>query len=374
MLQALQNHKRELLNSGRDLIDLSMINPDVPPARVLVDRLTEAVVRPMQQRYAVSRGIRKLREAFSQKYAQAFNVHLDPETAVCVTMGAKDAFLYALMCLNRKSKCALVAAPAYPAHISALNLAGYSIKYFQMGAKQTETLENLEVALQESAADVVVFNFPNNPTGQTVSADFWTAVVRLAQQQGTFVINDFVYGEMGFTSSNCPSLLAAPDASQCAAEIYSMSKAYSVPGWRVGALLGNTELVARLAQTKAQVDYGIFLPIQNVAAFALTCDMDLVKPITEVYQRRAQTLSTGLAQLGFEVTQPKAGCSVWARMPKNARQADASELAMQVLNENGLAILPGAAFGPDYQQNLRFALVCDEERLRKVVEIISKYC
>lgn len=371
-LGELQNLKQNIINSGGELFDVAMINPDLPPQRVLLDKLVEASLKPQNHRYSVSRGIRRLRDAFAQKYQNRFGAALDSETEICVTMGTKDAVLDALISLARPGRHVLMGAPTYPAHLSAARLAGLETCFFEISEDEGSMLASISQRLKEAPICALVLNFPNNPTGVTVGADFYAKLARLLEGTEIFVLNDFVYGEMGFKAEPC-SLLAEPKLRRQGAEVYSLSKAYSVPGWRVAALCGSARLVRQVTRLKAHVDYGIFLPIQAASAYALSTKDDLVKPLTAQYNNRCNTLASGLARLGWAVSHPQAGTCVWGRPPTGLAGRGSLDLAKRLLVETGVLAMPGTLFGESFNEYLRFAAVIPEERIRQALERLGRF-
>lgn len=371
-LLELQALKREVVRAGRELFDLSMINPDLPPPRVMIDKLVEASLKPFNHRYAVSRGIPRLREAFAHKYANRFSTQLDSESEICVTMGTKDAVLDSMVSLARPGESVLLGAPTYPAHLSAARLAGLRADVFAISTDESAMLGSIAAKLQERPFKLIVLNFPNNPTGLSVSQTFYSELLQLTERHGTFVLNDFVYGEMGF-SEGVPSLLSACQTRRGCAEVYSLSKAYSVPGWRVAALSGSQRLVHQVTRLKAHVDYGIFLPIQAAAAFALSAKEDLVKPLTSQYNNRCRTLATGLRRLGWEVAAPTAGACVWGKMPHKLQAGGSRAFALDLLRESGILAMPGILFGTEFDRYIRFAVVLSEERIRQMLENLATW-
>ncbi len=365
-LKKLNQLKLSKISAGEDVIDLSMINPDIEPPRYLLDRLVESSLHLDRHRYAVSRGIRKLREAFAYKYSKKFNVHINAEREICATMGSKDGLLHCLTCLNKGLELrALVGAPTYSAYISALNLGNYQYDFFHISGNEAAMLREIDEKTRAKHYTVVLLNFPNNPTGVAVSAEFYQELHKLASERGFFVVNDFVYGEMMFDRTSAVSLLEGDPAFEHSAEIYSLSKAYSVPGWRVAAVLGNQDLVKRLSALKAHIDYGIFLPTQDAAAIALTTS-GLSDGIVDHYRRRCRTLVKGLRSLGWEIHMPAAGAFVWAKAP-----IDGDELVYDLLSQYGVMLLPGSCFGDEYKNYVRFALVADEEKLQRVIDSLA---
>lgn len=385
-MKVLKSRQHEMLLEGREVIDLSMVNPDLPPPRPVLDRLLEYVTKTSTHRYAVSRGVRRLREAFAEKY-QSFGVSLDPEKNVCVCLGSKDATYHALRTLVKTGESVIVCAPAYPAHLSAIRLVG-AIPYLWEAPDSIESaVASLGGLLEKTRASLVLLNFPSNPTGKIVTAEWLKGIVAEARKHKAYVVNDFVYGEMCFSGNKAPSLLAAtPNDLTGVLEVYSLSKAYNVPGWRVGALSGDENVVKEVARQKSIADYGVFLPLQYAAALALTAKEDLVRSTVTQYDRRSRILIKGLRSLGWNVLEPEAGASVWAEIPLEIREKAISCYPMTHLSENhsvsmkvarllleeaGVLSTPGAVFGDPFDTYLRFALVVPEERMRDVLEALS---
>lgn len=363
----------EVLLEGKDFLDLSMINPDLAPSRLLLDKLSEANAKAASHRYAVSRGIAKLRSAFSIKYNQAFGVSLDAEREICVTLGTKDAFNFTLRCvaevfqLPRRS--VLVGKPTYPPHLFAANFQGFESDFFEIKSDQQAMLNEIEHKAKSCPFGILILNFPNNPSGISVDVNFYRALYDLATRYNFFVINDFVYGEMGFRSEPVVSLLSVANFRERACETYSLSKAYNVPGWRVAALMGQAQVINKLSKLKANLDYGLFLAIQQAAAFALTCKEDLVRNSVLNYNRRCQVFTQGLEKQGWQVQFPNAGVCVWARMgPElSAKLKDSSKsyaYSKLLLSSKRVLGVPGLNYGPEFDAYMRFAMVLSEDKLR----------
>lgn len=377
-MEDLHRLKMEILSSGRSLFDLSMINPDISPPRFIVDKLLEAGVKLSNHRYSVSRGIRRLRQAFAHKYESAFGVSVNPETEITVTMGTKDALVNALMCIAAPGERILLGRPSYPAHLSACHMPGLQADFFEINPDPRVMIAEIAEKLGSGGFKAVLINFPNNPTGITVDEDFYGELAALASRHRVFVINDFVYGEMGFDGKRQTSLLRGRLAPGLLLESYSLSKAYGVPGWRVGAVLGSDDVIASLARVKSHIDYGIFLPLQIAASAALCAGSELVSPAVHEYQNRAQILVRGLSRLGWQADMPQAGASVWAAMPpelvseENGRDPSFN-LAWRMLSEQSILPGPGTLFGPQYSRFLRFALVLSPERLYEVLKRLESF-
>ncbi|MFN4896883.1 MAG: pyridoxal phosphate-dependent aminotransferase [Pseudomonadota bacterium] len=361
---------------GLPVWDLSMVNPDLSPPRAVLDRLLESVTKTSTHRYAVSRGVRRLREAFSIKYSARFGQQLDPETQVCVCLGSKDATFHALRALLEPGDAVIVPTPAYPAHLSAVSLASGRCVPWVAAENPLQAADELSALIESSAAKVVLLNFPSNPAGSVITREWWLEIGRVCAKHSVTIVNDFVYGEMCFSGEAAESALCVREVGAQCAEVYSLSKAYNVPGWRVGALVGDRDIVEGVARLKSQADYGLFLPLQYAAAQALVSTDDLVAPTVKAYYRRLRVLDSGLADIGWQSVFPGAGACLWTRFPDDfAAHHEGSEyrsvnVARHLLTEAGVVVTPGAVFGPQWDGWVRFAVVTSEERLRDVVTAI----
>lgn len=373
-IASLQTEKLKIIEAGESFIDLSMINPDIPPSRYLLDRLFEATHQPVNHRYAVARGIRKLRKAVSQKYAHAFGATLHPETDICMTMGAKDATLHLLQVLWEKDAKILIPDPCYPAHRAAALLNDYKIETYELSRNEEELFQRIGAKLSGGNYRVLLCNFPHNPTGISVSKEFYRKLNEALKDTDTYLVNDFVYGDMPLYGSD-PVSVFSPDNMDFnrVLEIYSMSKAYGVPGWRVGAVSGDAQVVKILSQLKAYVDYGIFLPLQYAAAAALSSDKDIISETLSIYRSRADVLINGLRSLDWDVTHPDGGISIWARIPDSVRVTDSVQFCKKLLQNHRVLLMPGKLFGKRYGRFIRFALVRSEEELSNVIDQISEF-
>ncbi len=375
-LEGLRQLQHKLALDGAPVWDLSMVNPDLAPPRMLLDRLLESVTKTANHRYAVSRGVRRLREAFGQKYLTRFSQQLDPDAQVCVCLGSKDATFHALRVLVQPGDAVVVLTPTYPAHLSAVALTGGRSVAWQAVNEPTQAASELSQLLASSQAKVLLLNLPSNPAGEIVSREWWYEVGRVCARHAVTIVNDFVYGEMCFSGDAAESALWAILSGARCVEVYSLSKAYNVPGWRVGALVGDREVVAAVARLKSQADYGLFLPLQYAASQALTASDNLVASTVHAYQRRLRVLSNGLQELGWHITQPRAGACLWVQYPERLREirGDSSfqsvNVARHLLIEAGVVASPGAIFGSSCDKWLRFAVVLNEERLRDVVNAL----
>jgi alanine-synthesizing transaminase len=361
-----------LIERGRRIFDLSMINPDIVPPQILLDRLTEAVLKTHHHRYCTSRGIRKLLEAFAYKYSKAFQVELDPGRQLCVTAGAKDGFFAVLQCLQTGYERILLPSPCYPVFEFAANLKGYSVEYYDAARLcdgDLSELVNLLVANDKPA--VLVLNSPNNPLGRIIPLTALKQIYQHAMQCGAFCINDFTYGEMCFSKHQASSLLAVAGPSYAnAIELYSMSKAYSVPGWHIAAVSGDDSVISSLVRYKSFRDYGLFLPLQ-LAASAGLLESNIVQPIREQYEARATLLHSGLRSLGWAGAVPEAGCSYWAELPEDC--SDAEEFLLGLLETEGVYLSPGIQYGMRFRNHVRIALVQQPDVLMEVVSRIRTF-
>jgi alanine-synthesizing transaminase len=356
---------------GEDVVDLGMGNPDLPTPEPIVNKLIEAVRNPRNHRYSASRGIPKLREAFSKLYARRWAVELDPEAEVVVTIGAKEGLSHLVMTLLAPGDLALVPEPAYPIHTHSIIIAGGRLRRLPaLGVD--DLLDKLYVAVKAEPPKLLILSFPNNPTGMCVDMKFFEELVNLAQQYGIFIVHDFAYADIVFDGYRAPSILQVNGAKDVAVEIFSMSKSYSMAGWRVGFCAGNAEVIAALTRVKSYLDYGIFQPIQIASIIALNeCD-EYVTRIAAEYQKRRDTLVDSLARAGWQVEKPRATMFVWAQIPERFRHMGSLEFAKLVLAEAKVGVSPGVGFGESGDEYVRFALVENEQRIRQAARGIKR--
>jgi alanine-synthesizing transaminase len=360
--------KLELRRAGEDVVDLGFGNPDLPSPDLAVEKLAEAARKPRNHRYSASRGIPNLRGAVCELYRRRFGVELDPETEAIATIGAKEGLAHLLWVLVEPGDVALVPEPSYPIHLFAPVLAGASVAQVAMGPDE-DVLANLADAYERSRPRprVVVLSFPHNPTTTTVDADFWQDVVDFARVRGLVLVHDFAYADVAFDGYRPPSILEAAGAREVAVELYSMTKGYSMPGWRVGFVVGNAAVIAALARLKSYLDYGTFQPIQIAAVVALREADDHVAEVCDTYRSRRDALCTGLDRIGWPVTRPRATMFLWAPIPEAHRDLGSYEFALRLLREAKVSVSPGAGFGPGGEGFVRFALVENEHRIGQAV-------
>jgi alanine-synthesizing transaminase len=360
--------KLELRRGGEDVIDLGFGNPDLPSPPLAVEKLVEAATKPRNHRYSASRGIPNLRAAICEVYARRFGVELDPEREAIATIGAKEGLSHLLWLLVEPGDVALVPSPSYPIHLFAPVLAGASVAQVTMGPDE-DVLANLAEAYERSRPRprIVILSFPHNPTTTIVTPRFWQRIVDFARERDVFLVHDFAYADIAFDGYEPPSLLAAEGAREVAVELYSMTKGYSMAGWRVGFALGHAETIAALGRLKSYLDYGTFQPIQIAAIVALREADDYVASVREEYRSRRDALRNGLLRIGWPVATPPATMFMWAPIPHPYRELGSHEFALRLLKDARVSVSPGAGFGPGGDGFVRFALVENEQRIAQAV-------
>jgi len=359
--------------AGVDIIDLGFGNPDLPSPDVAVDKLAEAARNPRNHRYSATRGIPRLRLAISDLYRRRFDVHLDPDAEVCVTIGAKEGFSHLMWVLLGPGDTALVPSPSYPIHIWGPILAGAGVHYVRLGPDQ-DFFANLEAAWEQAwpRPRVVVMSFPHNPTGQCVDLEFMARMVEFARTHDVLLVHDFAYADVGFDGYRPPSLLQVPGAKDVAVEIYSLTKSFSMAGWRVGFMLGNPEVVGALARLKSYLDYGTFQPIQIASIVAMNEAPDYPAEICSVYESRRDALIDGLARIGWHIPKPEGTMFVWAPIPPEYEELKSLEFAKLLVKEAHVAVSPGVGFGPGGEGFVRFALIENEQRVQQAIRGIKR--
>ena len=359
--------------AGEDVIDLGFGNPDLPSPPTAVDKLCEAVRNPRNHRYSASRGIPKLRQAVADLYARRFGVELDPETEAITTIGAKEGFSHLMWVLLQPGDAALVPSPSYPIHIWGPLFAGADVREIPVGTGE-DFFENVKQSYRFSwpRPRVIVLAFPHNPTTTCVDLDFMQRMVDFALENEVLLVHDNAYAELGFDGFQPPSILHAAGAKQCAVELYSMTKAFSMAGWRMAYLVGNTEVVQALAKLKSYLDYGAFQPIQIAATVTLNEDPDHPERARAIYQSRRDALCDGLARIGWEVEPPRGTMFVWAPIPEPYRELGSLEFASMLVKEAKVATSPGIGFGPGGDGHVRFALIENEQRIGQGVRNLRR--
>jgi len=360
--------------AGEDIIDLGMGNPDLATPSVIVDKLQSAAADPRNHRYSASRGITGLRKAVCDMYRRRYNVDLDPDTEAIVTIGAKEGLSHLFLATIGPGDLVFVPSPAYPIHAYGVIIAMGDLMNVPLSGDGDELLDNLYRAVRSTwpRPKMLILNYPHNPTTQTESLEFFVNVVEFAKEHNLLVVHDLAYADLCFDGYEAPSFLQAPGAKDVGVEFYSMSKGYSMPGWRVGFCLGNSRMIRALARLKSYLDYGIFQPIQIAAAVGLNSDDDLVDTARETYQSRRDILCNGLARIGWKFPKPKATMFVWAKIPEPFEKMGSVEFAKLLLKDAKVAVSPGIGFGYEGEGYVRFALVENNHRIKQALRGIRK--
>ena len=359
--------------AGEDVIDLGFGNPDLPSPPTAVDKLCEAVRNPRNHRYSASRGIPKLRQAVADLYTRRFGVQLDPETEAITTIGAKEGFSHLMWVLLQPGDAALVPSPSYPIHIWGPLFAGADVREIPVGTGE-DFFENVKQSYRFSwpRPRVIVLSFPHNPTTTCVDLAFMQRMVDFALENEVLLVHDNAYAELGFDGFRPPSILQADGAKRCAVELYSMTKAFSMAGWRMAYLVGKPEVVQALAKLKSYLDYGAFQPIQIAATVTLNEDPGHPQRAQAIYQSRRDALCDGLARIGWEVEPPRGTMFVWAPIPEPYRDLGSVEFASMLVREAKVATSPGIGFGPGGDGHVRFALIENEQRIGQGVRNLRR--
>ncbi len=375
--------KTEARHRGEDIIDLGMGNPDLPTPDPIVDKLTEAARNPRNHRYSASRGIPNLRVEISRWYARRYNVEIDPETEAIATIGAKEGFSHLVLALVEPGDKVIVPDPSYPIHSFAATIASCELIKLPVvenpdwgtdaaPQRMLDALRRLDYPRTQQPK-LLVLSFPHNPTTVCVEKEFFEEVVDIARDRGYLIIHDLAYADLTFDGYKAPSILQAPGAKEVAVEMFSMSKSYSMAGWRMGFCVGNRQAVAALTRIKSYLDYGMFQPIQIAGIIALRdCD-HLVPEIVEVYRKRRDALIKGLSSAGWRVPSPKGTMFVWAKVPEQFTRVGSLEFAKLLIENARVAVSPGIGFGERGENYVRFALVENEQRIAQAVRGIKSF-
>jgi len=359
--------------AGRDVIDLGMGNPDGATPQHIVDKLTETVRNPKTHRYSTSRGIPGLRRALAGYYERRFGVRLDPEREICVTLGSKEGLANLAQAITAPGDTILVPNPSYPIHAFGFIIAGASIRHIPIGPG-VDFMREIARATQHSVPPptAIVLNFPSNPTAQVVDRAFYEEIVAFARRHEIWLLSDIAYSEI-FFGDPPPSILEVEGGRDVAVEFSSLSKTYSMPGWRIGFAAGNHHLIKALTRIKSYLDYGAFTPIQVAATAALNGPQDCVADIRAHYRARRDVLIDGLAAAGWPVPSPPATMFAWAPLPPPFREMGSLDFAKLLLEEANVAVSPGVGFGEHGDGFVRLALVENRHRLRQAVRNIKTF-
>ena len=358
---------------GEDIIDMSMGNPDGPTPAHIVEKLVEVARKEHTHGYSVSKGIPRLRKAITGWYKNRYGVDLDPDKEAIVTIGSKEGLAHLMLATLDRGDTVLVPNPSYPIHIYGAIIAGADIRSVRMTG-EVDFFEELERAIRESLPrpKMMILGFPSNPTAQCVDLHFFERVVALAKEHDILVVHDLAYADIGFDGYKAPSIMQVPGARDVAVEFFTLSKSYNMAGWRIGFMVGNSELVNVLARIKSYHDYGTFTPIQVASVIALEGPQECVEEVRLKYQRRRDVLAKGLIEAGWPIDIPKASMYIWARIPADYQAMGSLEFAKKLLIEAKVAVSPGIGFGDYGDTHVRFALIENEHRIRQAVRGIKE--
>ena len=360
--------------AGRDIIDLGMGNPDLPPPQHIIDKLCEVAQKPNAHGYSASSGIPGIRRAQANYYGRRFNVDLDPETEVVMTMGSKEGLASLATAITAPGDVVLAPNPSYPIHTFGFIIAGATIRSVPTTPDE-RYWESLDRAMKYSVPrpSVLIVNYPGNPTAETVDLAFYERLVAWAKEHKVWVLSDLAYSELYFDGNPTRSILEVPGAKDVAVEFTSMSKTFSMAGWRVGFAVGNKTLITALKRVKSYLDYGAFTPIQAAACAALNGPQDIVQKNRELYQKRRDVMVGAFGRAGWEIPSPKASMFAWAPLPPALKEMGSLEFSKRLLTEAEVAVAPGVGYGEDGEGFVRIAMVENEQRLRQAARNIRRF-
>ena len=365
--------KANARRSGEDIIDLGMGNPDIPTPEAVVEKLKEAADNPRNHRYSASKGVPKLRRAICDLYERAWDVTLDPDTEAIATIGAKEGLAHLAWVLLEPGDSVLVPEPTYPIHTYAMILAGANLTTVPL-ALESDFFTDLVAAYERSEPKprVVLCSFPHNPTTAVVGLEFFERLVEFAKARDVMVVHDLAYADLVFDAERAPSFMQVPGAKDVGVEFFSMSKSYSMPGWRLAFAVGNPEMIGALTKLKSYLDYGVFQPIQIAGIIALNECTEVPKQIREIYRVRRDVLCDGLERIGWPIARPPATMFAWGEIPEAFSAMGSLEFAKFLVAEAKVAVSPGVGFGKAGDPFIRFALVENEQRIRQGLRGIKR--
>jgi alanine-synthesizing transaminase len=355
---------------GEDIVDFGMGNPDMATPKHIVDKLIAAVSDPKNHRYSVSRGIDRLRGAMADWYKRRYDVDLDPNSEVVATIGSKEGISHLSLAITAPGDVVMVPDPCYPIHFYSAVIANADVRSIPLVDDEDEFLERVERAVKGMwpRPKVLMLNYPNNPTTKVVDISFFEKVVALAKEYEFYVVHDLAYADLVFDGYKAPSFLQVPGAKDVGVEIFTLSKSYNMPGWRVGFVAGNSKLVGALVRIKSYMDYGMFQPIQIASIIALNGPDDCIEEIVDTYKNRRDFLVSGLNRIGWEVESPKATMFLWAPIPEQFREMGSLEFSLMAMEKTKVAVAPGIGFGEGGDGFVRFALVENEHRTKQAIK------
>jgi len=359
---------------GEDIIDLGMGNPDGAPPAHVIEKLAEVARDPRAHRYSASKGIVGLRRAQAAYYGRRFGVEVDPDTEVVVTLGSKEGLANLAQAITAPGDVVLAPNPSYPIHTFGFIIAGAAIRSIP-AAPGPDFFRRLELAMSYSVPkpNVLVIGYPSNPTAYVADLDFYSKVVAFAREHKLWVISDLAYAEIYFGDTPTPSILQVPDAKDVAIEFTSMSKTYSMAGWRIGFAVGNRTLIHALTRVKSYLDYGAFTPIQAAATAALNGPQDIIDANRRLYKARRDCLVESFGRAGWEIPPPEASMFAWVPIPEGFRSLGALEFSKRLLEEAHVAVSPGVGFGDEGEGYVRIALVENEQRIRQAARGVKRF-
>ncbi len=361
-------------NGGADIVDLGMGNPDLPAPAHVVEKLKETIGKSRTDRYSASKGIPGLRRAQAVYYARRFGVKLNPETQIVTTLGSKEGFANVAQAITAPGDVIIVPNPTYPIHVFGFLMAGGAIRSVPVAA-DTAFFGAVERAVMHSIPKpiAIVTCYPSNPTASVADLDFYRELVAFAKKHSLLVLSDLAYAEVYFDDDPPPSILQVPGAIDVAIEFTSMSKTYSMPGWRIGFAVGNERIIAALARVKSYLDYGAFTPIQVAATAALNGPDDCIHDMRAIYRRRRDTLVESFGRAGWQVPPPRASMFAWAPIPEPFQPLGSLEFATLLVEKASVAVSPGAGFGEHGEGHVRIALVENEQRIRQAARNVRRF-
>ncbi len=365
--------KMEARRRGEDIIDLGMGNPDIATPQHIVDKLVEAATKGQNQRYSASRGITKLRQAICDWYKRRFDVDVDPDEEAIVTIGAKEGLSHLILATTSPGDVVFAPNPTYPIHPYSVIIAGGDLRSIPIGPDR-DFFEDLLAATKQTwpSPKMLIISYPHNPTTAVVDRGFFEKIVDFCKEHNMIVVHDFAYADLVFDGYTPPSFLQIPGAKDIGVELFSLSKSYSMPGWRVGFCVGNPALVGALRRIKSYLDYGQFQPIQIAAIIALNGPYDCVEEIVSIYRERRDVLVEGLNRVGWNIEKPKGTMFVWGRIPDKFRDMGSMEFSKLLIDKAKVAVSPGIGFGEYGDDYVRFALVENPHRIRQAIRGIKQ--
>ncbi|SNZ07431.1 LL-diaminopimelate aminotransferase [Cohaesibacter gelatinilyticus] len=360
--------------AGADIIDLGMGNPDLPTPKHIVDKLTETVMNPRTHRYSTSRGIPGLRKAQAAYYERRFGVKLNPDTEIVATLGSKEGFANMAQAITSPGDVVLVPNPTYPIHSFGFIMSGGVVRSMP-AAPNDEFFRSIDRAVRHSIPKPIalIVNYPSNPTAYTVDLHFYKQVIKIAKEHDIMVLSDLAYSEIYFGDTPPPSILEVDGAKDIAVEFTSLSKTFSMPGWRMGFAVGNERMIKALARVKSYLDYGAFTPIQVAAAAALNGSEDCIAEARDIYKQRRDVMIESFARAGWEIPVPDATMFAWVPIPEQFRERGSLEFAKELVANASVAVAPGVGFGEYGDDYVRLAFVENEQRIRQAARNIRRF-